>query len=221
MASYTGLMNGQTVTWRQRVASLSLLLGFLLGFALLGPVSEVWAHDELTDTAPVDGAELAEAPAEIQLDFSADLAPVGSVVTVAGPLGDVSTGQPQIDGSTVRQPLQADIPPGDYAVTWRVTSGDGHPISGDFDFSIASAGIEAQDSPTDGDSATRTTSGPSGDLEVATASAPPDDRAANTAAAPAQGNDSGASGNALWVWGVLALALVTLGGLGLVAVRRR
>ncbi|CAN5502575.1 copper resistance protein CopC [soil metagenome] len=201
------------------VASLTLLI--------CGPVSAGNAHDELIESTPADGVELQAAPEDILLEFSGDIAPVGTVVKIEGPSGEVTDGEPHVEGTEVAQLMQADTPPGDYAVTWRVTSSDGHPISGEFSYSVASAGPEAQGS--------QTLEGAQDDAEpdedASSTSAPPPppnetdeigtDRAANTAAAPVQGDTSGDSSPAWWVWGVLALAIVTLGGLGAVAVRRR
>lgn len=196
----------------------------LAATGLVGPLSVAQAHDELTNTVPADGVEVDEVPDEVRMEFIGGVAPVGTVVAVSGPLGEVTDGEPQIDGTAVIQPLVDDVPPGDYSVVWRVTSQDGHPISGEFGYAVPSAGIEAQTTPT-GDDASPTTDAPATDTDAATETAEPDsggtDRAANTAAVPVQGDESDGSGTALWVWGVLALALLTLAGLGTVAVRRR
>lgn len=198
--------------------------------AVVGPLNAAQAHDELIDTVPADGVEVDTVPDEVRLEFSGEIAPVGTVVEVTGPLGEVTDGEPEIDGTEVIQPLLADVAPGDYSVVWRVTSADGHPISGEFGYDVASAGIEAQAAPTGDDANATSEAQASGtnaenDTDVATETATPadggTDRAANTSAVPAQGDDSDGSGTALWVWAVMALALLTLGGLGTVAVRRR
>lgn len=178
------------------------------------------AHDELTGTEPADGTTVEVAPKQVGMEFSGELASVGSFVTVTGPLGAVTDGNPQVDSSAVTQPLVDDMPPGEYAVVWRVTSQDGHPLSGEFGYTVASAGVEAQGdqapaTSTD-DTARATTQAP----EVSTSTNAPE-RAANTAAAPAQGDSSAGSGTRIWVWGVVILALVTLGGLGATVLRRR
>lgn len=216
---------------RPVTASLALVLALLV----VGPLEGAQAHSELTETDPSDGVALDNSPGEVRLEFSGEIAPVGTVVMVTGPLGDVTDGDPEIDGSMVTQPVGEDAPSGDYAVAWRVTSADGHPISGEFDYQITEAGVEAQGSATPSSPEAETPE-TSGEDDSTLTSAAPDssrtsgeaqataggtDRAANTAAAPAQGDESGNSGTALWVWGVLALALVTLGGLGAAAIRRR
>lgn len=221
----------------------ALLVGAAsLILVLAGPVTASHAHDELVDSEPADGVELPAAPEEILLEFSGEVAPVGTFVIIEGPLGEVTDGEPAVDGTEVTQPTLVDVPPGEYSVTWRVTSSDGHPISGEFGYSIAAAGPEAQgeateesDGPTEGDgsdegddSAAGETAPDGAESTDSNASPPEDDaeqteadRAADTAAAPASGDSTGDSGTAWWVWGVLALAVITLGGLGAVAVRRR
>lgn len=197
----------------------------LLAATVLGPLEAAQAHDELIDTVPSDGAEVDTPPGEVRLEFTGEIAPVGAVVAVTGPLGEVTDGDPEVEGTAVVQPLTQDAPPGDYTVIWRVTSQDGHPISGELDYTVPSAGIEAQATPT-GEEATAATQVPDGDADTATSTAEDSsgnaDRAANTAAVPVQGDESQGSGTSPWAWGVLALALLTLGGLGAnVAVRRR
>lgn len=218
--------------WRRGWAAFALAAAL----AVAGPVSTAAAHDELTGTEPTDGTTVEVAPEQVRMDFSGDIASVGSFVTVTGPLGTVTDGAPQVEGTAVSQPLVADAPPGGYAVVWRVTSRDGHPISGEFDYTVPSGGVEAQgdqapdESASPRDEAAGTSAPLADDAASSTtqaSAAEPDsstdasDRAANTAAAPARGDSSASSGTAIWVWGVVALALVTLGGLGAVALRRR
>lgn len=221
--------------WRRGWAAASVAAVLVVA----GPVSLAAAHDELTGAEPADGATVDVAPEQVRLEFSGQIAPVGSFVTVTGPLGAVTDGSPEVDGQAVVQPLIDDAPPGEYAVVWRVTSQDGHPISGEFDYTVPSAGIEAQNdqapatastdaapsseaSSADSSEATpedsASSSSPAPEVDAAT-QAP--DRAANTAAAPAQGDNAAGSGTSVWVWVVVSLALVTLGGLGAVVLRRR
>ncbi|MGB5951216.1 MAG: copper resistance CopC family protein [Ornithinimicrobium sp.] len=216
------------MTLARRAPLRALMVGAMSAVLIVaGPVSASFAHDELLDSEPADGVEVQTPPDGVVLEFSGEIAPVGTFVVIEGPLGEVTDGEPVVEGSAVTQPLLADVPPGDYSVTWRVTSSDGHPISGEFGYTVASAGPEAQgDEPSDPAEGGAT---PDDDASTGTGPPPPPDnaeatgidRAADTAAAPASGDASGDSGTAPWVWGVLALAIVTLGGLGAVAVRRR
>lgn len=123
---------------RRRAAS--LLLGTLV--ALLVPAvagaPAASAHDRLTAATPADGASVATAPAEVALRFSGVVQELGARVVVTGPDGTaVGDGEPRVVDTTLTQPLAADLPAGTYTVGWRVTSGDGHPISGTTSFTVA------------------------------------------------------------------------------------
>lgn len=97
------------------------------------------AHDELLDLQPGNKVVVTEAPKDVQLVFGAPVLAMGSVMRVTGPHGVVSTGPLAVRGGTVIQKLVAGLTSGAYTVEWRVTSSDGHPVSGRYTFSIRSA----------------------------------------------------------------------------------
>ena len=111
------------------VAAVALLLG--AGALLAGPAS---AHVSLTGTVPAADEQVATAPTEVQLTYSDDLLEVGNAVAVTGPSGALTLEPLQVSDRTLVQPLPADLPPGEYTVSWRAASGDGHPIEGTFSF---------------------------------------------------------------------------------------
>jgi copper resistance protein C len=61
---------------------------------------------------------------------------------VTGPGGNIVDGAPKVVDNQLRQALQPGSEAGAYTVLWRVTSADGHPISGRFTFT-ATAGSAA------------------------------------------------------------------------------
>lgn len=112
------------------VAACAILLG-------LG-VPAASAHDALAGSTPADGATVPAAPAEVSLDFTGEVQELGAQVAVTGPDGAAaSEGAVEVDGATVTQPLADDLTAGTYSVAWRVTSADGHPISGTTTFTVA------------------------------------------------------------------------------------
>ncbi|MBT0769703.1 copper resistance protein CopC [Kineosporia sp. J2-2] len=118
-------------------AALALMAsGLLLG---AGPAL---AHDQLDSTNPEDGSTVKKLPGEIELDFNNVPLALGSVLKVVGPDGDVTDGKPEVVDHVVTQPIKPG-PAGDYTVQWRVTSSDGHPISGEFAFT-AEAGNQVE-----------------------------------------------------------------------------
>jgi len=115
-----------------RLAAVAAVLLVSIGWA-----APALAHDALLGSEPADGAVLTEAPSQIVLTFSAAQAGVGSEVAVVGPDGAVwSDGPAQVSEAVVTQPLRPDMPEGVYTVTFRSVSGDGHPVSGAFTFSV-------------------------------------------------------------------------------------
>lgn len=104
-----------------------------VGWAGAGPAT---AHDVLRSTNPADGAQVEQLPDAVVLTFEEPAVAVGSTVTVTGPDGPVGRGAPQLVDTEVRQTLTGG-PAGTYTVLWRVTSADGHPISGTFRFTTS------------------------------------------------------------------------------------
>ena len=102
-----------------------------------GPAS---AHDVLTGTAPGNGTSVATTPSSVVLTFEEPAIAMGTRIVVTGPSGEIQQGSPALVDNTVTQPLQPGAPAGRYAVEWRVTSADGHPVSGAFTFTARAAG---------------------------------------------------------------------------------
>jgi copper resistance protein C len=104
---------------------------------LLGSASPALAHDGLVGTRPASGSTVPGMPPAVELDFTGEPLPLGTLVAVTGPDGaPVSSGDAEIRGTTVVQPID-DGAAGPYRVEWRSTSSDGHPLSGTFDFTVA------------------------------------------------------------------------------------
>ncbi len=100
---------------------------------LIATAAPASAHDVLRSTNPADGAVVDRLPDMVVLTFDEPALAIGTEVVVTGPAGPVSDGQPQLVDAEVRQPVRAG-PAGRYTVLWRVTSADGHPVSGTFAF---------------------------------------------------------------------------------------
>lgn len=184
-----------------RRAVLTLLV---LGWLALSPVA-AQAHDELTGTDPVDGATLPEAPETITLTFSGDLAQIGAQMTVHGPSGDAADGGFVVKAAQMSQNLVEGQPPGDYDVVWRVTSADGHPISGELTYTV----LGADTTPSGSDAEPGDLTGDRPANPAATDSGP------STDVSPAE------SGPGSIGWLLSGATLMALAGLGLLALRRR
>ncbi len=132
----------------RRIAA--LLAGCLASAVLvLGPgATPAWGHDALTGTAPVQEATVDTSPPQVRLEFTQPPQPLGGQVLVSGPDGaSASRGAVEVDGTSVIQPLVRDLPSGSYTVEWRVTSADGHPLSGSFSFAVAGLAAAGPSAP--------------------------------------------------------------------------
>lgn len=98
------------------------------------------AHNSLVSTEPISGQELGRPPATVVLTFDEPAVAMGTQVLVTGPAGTVQQGPARLVDNTVSQSILGDAPAGRYTVDWRVTSADGHPVSGTFTFTTKEAG---------------------------------------------------------------------------------
>ena len=106
-----------------------------------------WPCTPGCSSAPKDGATV-ETAQEVVLTFNEDVNPDFVAVKVTGPAGSETAGKPAVDGTAVTQALAADLPAGKHAVTYRVVSTDGHPVSGTVTFTSTAAPASASPSPT-------------------------------------------------------------------------
>jgi methionine-rich copper-binding protein CopC len=137
------LVKGRGRGWRLLAATLATAL--LAIAALVIGANPASAHNVLKSTSPVDGKKVARTPSSVILTFDEPAIALGTKLVVTGPEGPAQTGKPRLVDNTVTQDLQPGAPAGTYTVDWRVTSADGHPISGSFTFTAeaAAAGIPA------------------------------------------------------------------------------
>ena len=204
-----------------------LPLALTLAVALVTAPLAAVAHDELTGSDPADGAE-GEAPEELTLTFSGAISDVGVAVEVTGPGGSVTDGQPEVDDSEVVQELADELPDGDYAVAWRVTSEDGHPIAGEFEFTVSSgaegsADAEAEGSEADVEEAAEAeepTDEGTADEAGEEASDDAEEPAAEDATSEQEPVSTPATGLPGWAWAFIILSAVGLLGALLYTVRR-
>jgi methionine-rich copper-binding protein CopC len=110
----------------------------VLAFAGLTVAAPASAHDEFISSDPAADAALEELPAQLTLTFSGALAadPGATELQVTDAGGtSLTDGDPVVEGTTVTQALTG-AASGVVTVLWKVVSSDGHPISGEFDFTV-------------------------------------------------------------------------------------
>ena len=122
-------------------AAASALLGVLLTVLALTAASTASAHATRIRTDPAVGAVLATGPSQVSATFNEHLQTTFSAMTVVGPDGNLwSTGQPRVQGAVISVDVMPLGPAGTYTVNYRVTSADGHVVSGSWPFQLTTAG---------------------------------------------------------------------------------
>jgi methionine-rich copper-binding protein CopC len=113
----------------------------VLAVVLLGTPLTASAHDVLESTSPAAGSTVQRMPPSVSLTFTEAPLALGTQVVVTGPSGAMQQGAPTIEGRVVTQAIAPSAPAGSYTVTYRVTSDDGHPVTGSFAF-VATTGLD-------------------------------------------------------------------------------
>lgn len=130
-----GSILGGQVRHRIAVAVIPCLLLLAAG----GAATDARAHAALVKADPARRAVLAKAPPQVRLWFNERLEPAYARVTLARTgSGPVKTGLPRLEATDSRV-LILDLPPlapGDYTVSYRVLSLDGHSLEQGYAFSI-------------------------------------------------------------------------------------
>jgi methionine-rich copper-binding protein CopC len=99
------------------------------------------AHATRVATDPVENTELSQSPQKVSATFNEKLQPQFAAMTVVGPDGNLwSTGNPHVDGAVISVGVLPLGPSGTYTVNYRVTSADGHVVSGSWPFRLTVSG---------------------------------------------------------------------------------
>ncbi len=124
------------------VASVVLaLLATIAGAAPAGahPVS-MPLHAMLTTVVPPDGSQLDRAPSQIVLTFDEAVSPDFAQIVLRHDGLPVDLGSPRVRDNEVTATVTGDAGPGAYRIAFKVTSDDGHPVSGESRFQVGAPG---------------------------------------------------------------------------------
>ena len=117
----------------------ALLAGLVAIAIAVAPVAS--AHSVLLATDPAKGAKLDRGPAQVSATFNEPLQTVFGAMTVVGPDANLwSTGDPRVSGAVISVALRPLGPAGSYTVNYRVTSADGHVVTGSWAFELTTPG---------------------------------------------------------------------------------
>jgi methionine-rich copper-binding protein CopC len=110
--------------------SLVLLVLATVAFA----PSAAFAHSNSVDSDPADDARVKTLPRVATVTFNEPVAQAAFALTEPG--GQVVQVKASIDGAVVTASLPEAGPKGDYLLAYRVVSADGHPVTGEVEFTV-------------------------------------------------------------------------------------
>jgi methionine-rich copper-binding protein CopC len=137
------------------------VVGVLMAAMLLAATGVAAAHAVLVSTDPAKDAELTVGPARVSATFNERLQTTFAAMTVVGPDKSLwSTGEAQVQGAVASVAVRPLGPTGSYTVNYRVTSADGHVVSGSWSFQLT---VPSTGEP---GPAVATTEDPGGDMPI-------------------------------------------------------
>jgi copper resistance protein C len=138
------------MSWRTRLFAVSLLLAAVTIGATLN-AGAAGAHAARVSVDPAENAAVSAGPARVRATFNEDLQTTFAAMTVVGPDGNLWTsGQPVVQGPVVSVGVRPLGPTGSYTVNYRVTSADGHVVSGSWSFRLTVTGTGTPGPAADG-----------------------------------------------------------------------
>lgn len=185
------MTSGGARSWTYRLAAAT----FICAVTLL-PVTAASAHSELVESTPADGAELRQAPTQVELVFNDAIQQQGGDIVVSvrdTTVSDATTFA--ADGTAATVQLIGPAQPGSYTVKYRIVSADGHIASGTLGYSVTGVPVASSSSTGSPVEGTNTSGG--------------------------TGTGDGASGTVIWVLGLGAIGIALVAAVISVAVRGR
>ena len=120
----------------------------LIFTALLAP--SAWAHSQVVSQNPAPSSEISSLPPTLDILFNEKLLTLGSgnQLQMLDPNGDeVTTGEVAISNQTISRDLIASTIPGEYYVSYRAVSTDGHVVAGEYTFTLTTASATIKPAP--------------------------------------------------------------------------
>ena len=186
-----------------------MLVAVIICSAALFGAAPASAHSELTSSNPPADATLEYAPIGVGLVFNQNINESFATISVVGPDNEQWTqGSTTVDGPDVSVLVKDGIPNGQYTVGYRVTSADGHPITGSYGFTIAAV---ADGDPSAAPTAPAVAAAATSDSAATSTVSPtydPDNPSASEGARPPQQNP-------ILLLSIVAIAVLGLGAIAL------
>ncbi|MBB3020830.1 copper transport protein [Microvirga lupini] len=132
----------------------AILIMLWLALAGLWGSDAALAHAALVESHPADGAVVEDVPSTVRLHFNEPVSPI--VVSLTDARGQVHRGLHVAARNEVLEvAMPGDLPRGSHVLSYRVASGDGHPIGGSIVFAVGAATGPGTKPPLGGNDAVR------------------------------------------------------------------
>lgn len=120
--------------------SARVLIGLSIGLLFLFP-NYAYAHAQVTETFPKSHSTLTEVPDQVWIEFDGNLteiegADVNFLEVCDSSGASIAIGKTIVSGARVIVNLSSRVNPGLVKASYRVVSGDGHPVEGGFSFNL-------------------------------------------------------------------------------------
>ncbi|GGF90760.1 copper resistance protein C [Rhodococcoides trifolii] len=136
----------------------ALIVGVLAALTL--SVGTASAHSVAVSSTPENASSVDTGPAQASVTFNEAIQSQFASLTVVGPDGNLwSRSDPTVSGATVSVDVGDLGPTGTYTIAYRVTSADGHPVSGTRTFDLTAAGSGTPGPAADADAASDSSAG--------------------------------------------------------------
>ena len=115
--------------------ALGMVLAFVVVFTLV-PARSAFAHADLTDSTPAQGAVLTLAPSEIVISFSESVTPMKSSMKLSSGSSTYDFTLKKSNNTELVIVPDALLGDGSWSLLWQVVSKDGHLVSGVLSFDV-------------------------------------------------------------------------------------
>ena len=118
----------------------------LCSVLLIAAPAYAFAHGEMVQAFPEVDSKVLTAPAEVSIEFNSKLQTIGdaniNLITVTGNQGQIiSSPTSVVEGYKISTRLQLTDITGLVSVHYRIVSEDGHPVEGDYSFTVGETPI--------------------------------------------------------------------------------
>lgn len=103
--------------------------------------TSAFAHSHLGETSPADGETVVEPLQEITLNFDGNIEQ-GSYIDVISSTGETIEADISISPGVLTGTFSEALPNDTYTVDWSIISADGHPLEGEYSFTVNAPVVE-------------------------------------------------------------------------------